>query len=466
VTDYPGAIPTFATLTPGPSGTLMSEPGKSGTDVVAKIHDELRAALLALGVNPQGGAADLAARLAALDSTVGGKESAGAATSAVSAHVGAADPHGDRAYALAQAAAAQAASQPLDSDLTAIAALSTTSFGRGLLALADAAAGRTALGLGSAATTAATAYDAAGAAASAQAASQPVDSDLTAIAALTTTSYGRALLTLADAAALTALGNTVTSSLKGLAPASGGGTANFLRADGTWAAPAGGSSGYDTVKDEGSSLTQRATVDFLGPGVAAVDNSGGSKTDVSVMGFWDQPAATNHVVFPAHIYSMSTDYGTQNECRAGRLWLKAGTVFKGISMRARSAGSGCTFRAAVYTDSGGGAPSALVSGTEVSHSIAGTGIVTDLFASTWTVPSDGFYWIAAALDGSGSAPALHSWLLAPPVGTATAQTFPVRNGTAYTDLSYSGGGALNSSFSGAAASTNAPLMPMALLVRN
>jgi hypothetical protein len=30
-----------------------------------------------------------------------------------------------------------------------------------------------------------------------------------------------------------------TSSLKGLAPASGGGTANFLRADGTWAAPTG-----------------------------------------------------------------------------------------------------------------------------------------------------------------------------------------------------------------------------------
>ena len=42
--------------------------------------------------------------------------------------------------------------QPLDSDLTAIAALSTTSFGRGLLALADAAAGRTTLGLGTSST--------------------------------------------------------------------------------------------------------------------------------------------------------------------------------------------------------------------------------------------------------------------------------------------------------------------------
>lgn len=42
------------------------------------------------------------------------------------------------------------------------------------------------------------------------------------------------------AAQATALLNTFTSVDKGLAPASGGGTANFLRADGTWAAPAGG----------------------------------------------------------------------------------------------------------------------------------------------------------------------------------------------------------------------------------
>jgi hypothetical protein len=38
----------------------------------------------------------------------------------------------------------------------------------------------------------------------------------------------------------TTLLNTFTSSLKGLAPSSGGGTTNYLRADGTWAAPPGG----------------------------------------------------------------------------------------------------------------------------------------------------------------------------------------------------------------------------------
>lgn len=51
--------------------------------------------------------------------------------------------YGDRAGA---AAAAQAASQPVDSDLTAIAALSTTAYGRSFLALADAAAARTLTG--------------------------------------------------------------------------------------------------------------------------------------------------------------------------------------------------------------------------------------------------------------------------------------------------------------------------------
>lgn len=42
---------------------------------------------------------------------------------------------------------------------------------------------------------------------------------------------------------VTALLDAFTSSTKGLAPASGGGTTNFLRADGSWAAPAGGGSG-------------------------------------------------------------------------------------------------------------------------------------------------------------------------------------------------------------------------------
>lgn len=99
----------------------------------------------------------------------------------------------------AELAAAVAGLQPLDSDLTAIAALSTTAFGRSLLALADAAAARTAIGAAPSSHGHAESEitglvaDLAG--------KQPLDSDLTAIAALSTTTFGRSLLTLADAAA-------------------------------------------------------------------------------------------------------------------------------------------------------------------------------------------------------------------------------------------------------------------------
>ena len=58
----------------------------------------------------------------------------------------------------------------------------------------------------------------------------------------------------------TALLGVFTSALKGLAPSSGGGTTNFLRADGTWAAPPGGGGGGD-ITDAATSL---ATAHYVG----------------------------------------------------------------------------------------------------------------------------------------------------------------------------------------------------------
>lgn len=71
-------------------------------------------------------------------------------------------------------------------------------------------------GLGSAATMAASAFDVAGAAAAAQAASQPANNNLTTLAGLGVTTFGMNVLTVADGADLTGLLDTVTQSAKGL----------------------------------------------------------------------------------------------------------------------------------------------------------------------------------------------------------------------------------------------------------
>jgi Protein of unknown function (DUF2793) len=69
----------------------------------------------------------------------------------------------------------------------------------------------------------------------------------------------------------TALLDAFSSSAKGVAPASGGGTANFLRADGIWAAPAGGGGGASisqTTLDFGNAPIFAKTFSFAHAGAA------------------------------------------------------------------------------------------------------------------------------------------------------------------------------------------------------
>jgi hypothetical protein len=86
----------------------------------------------------------------------------------------------------------------------------------------------------------------------------------------------------------TTLLDAFTALLKGLAPASGGGTTNFLRADGTWAAPGGGSGAptdaqYVVLALNGSLSAERVLTE--GDGLQLVDGGADGAATLSVQTF-------------------------------------------------------------------------------------------------------------------------------------------------------------------------------------
>jgi hypothetical protein len=153
-----------------------------------------------------------------------------------------------------------------------------TTAGKALLDDVDAAAQRTTLGLATIAASGSASDLGAG---TVPAARMPaLTGDVTMTAGTTTTAIAANAVTNADLADVptatfkgrttagagdpedltatqaTALLDTFNSTTKGLVPASGGGTTNFLRADGTWAAPAGGGGGGATIAKSILSATQ------------------------------------------------------------------------------------------------------------------------------------------------------------------------------------------------------------------
>jgi hypothetical protein len=78
----------------------------------------------------------------------------------------------------------------------------------------------------------------------------------------------------------TALLDVFTSALKGLVPASGGGTTNFLRADGTWAVPAGGGGTTTNALTANSTGGAAPGTTFNGSAAVTIDYSsvGAAKT--------------------------------------------------------------------------------------------------------------------------------------------------------------------------------------------
>lgn len=103
-------------------------------------------------------------------------------------------------------------------------------------------------------------------------------------------------------AQLTALINTFSATLAGAVPASGGGTINYLRADGTWATPAGGGGGSLTwntvVVTTGASYSVTPTDDLV-----IVQKTTGSATTVNL------PSSTSRQR-PCYIKDGKGDAGT------------------------------------------------------------------------------------------------------------------------------------------------------------
>lgn len=91
------------------------------------------------------------------------------------------------------------------------------------------------------------------------------------------------------AATATAALNAFSSTLQGVAPLSGGGTSNFLRADGTWAVPAG--SGTTTIASGTSALGTSAIASGACASAVTTSATGVATTDAINASFNADPTA-------------------------------------------------------------------------------------------------------------------------------------------------------------------------------
>ena len=287
--------------------------------------------------------------------------------------------------------------QPLDSDLTAIAALTTTVFGRALLALADAAALRTAADVGA----------------------QAVGGDLTG-------TVGNAQIA-AGAVGATELASDAVTNAKvaddaiGIAELSATGTpssSTFLRGDNTWATPSGGDGAVLASQD-----TKPATdgsVDLWyetdGPALYVYDSNA---TDfVEVGGGGGQLSAK--VSRPGYGYwhyspYLPTPVGAAwpiiNRAYVSPNFFEQEVSITALAVNVSAAGAASNVvRIGVYSAAANGTPGTILGqGTVAGDS---TGYKTLTLGTPITL--SGFFWIVAAPQGSGAPGS--TWLTTPTKG--------------------------------------------------
>lgn len=244
------------------------------------------------------------------------------------------------------------------------------------------------------------------------------------------------------AAQATALLNNFTSTLKGLTPASGGGTANYLRADGTWAAPPGSGGTVTSVSvvsanGLGGTVANATTTPAitLSTSVSGLLKGNGTGISAAISGTDYAPATSGASILSGNSSGgfSSVTVGTGLSFAAGTLSSSLVGVTDGDKGDITVASSGTSWT----VDSGAITNAKLANvgtATFKGRTTAGTGVVEDLTATqatallnTFTTSAKG---LVPAATGGGTTNFLRAdgaWA-APSAGTVTSVSVVSANG--------------------------------------
>jgi len=217
---------------------------------------------------------------------------------------------------------------------------------------------------------------------------------------------------------VTAMLDAFSSTLKGLAPASGGGTTNFLRADGTWAAP----------PNSGGTVTSVAALTL---GTSGTDLSSsvanGTTTPVITLNVPDASATARGAL-------TSTDWSTFNSKQSalsgtGIVKSTSGTISY-LTDNSANWDTAYTNRITSLTTTGSSGSATLVSNTLniPTYTLAGLGGFANPMTTAGDIIYGGASGVATRLAGSGT----NGWVLTYDTATNTPKWAASPGGTTYT----------------------------------
>ncbi len=159
-----------------------------------------------------------------------------------------------------------------------------------------------------------------------------------------TTGGGTALTTIGTASQVLGV-NTGGTGLEYKTIAAGANVTITPTANTITIASSGGAGGYVTVDNAGTPLTQRATINFTGAGVTAADNSGSTRTDITI------PATVTSVTFTGDgVVTSSTPSGAVTTSGTVTATLLTQTAHYVLAGPASAGPTAPTFRALAAAD--------------------------------------------------------------------------------------------------------------------